>query len=206
MASHPVILFDQLAGNYVPAELIESIDEAHLQAVDTTWMPVLLRRLQQLVDQGTPRADWPQSSHWDWRQKTERIKGLLAFRTLALTCEGQLQGLMQVNTASVSRLPDQTGKHLTYIDYLESAPWNRLEVVTQPKFKGVGSVLMRAAIEISREEGFQGRIGLHSLPRSEPFYGRCGMSDLGIDGNYENLRYFEMTSAQAAKFSGKEPL
>jgi hypothetical protein len=185
----------------VPAELIDAIDGTHLDAVDSAWMPVLLRRLQQLVDQGAPRTDWPQSFHWDWRSKMDRIRGLLAFRTLALVCEGQLQGLMQVNTASVCRMPEQAGKHLSYIDYVESAPWNRQEIVTAPRFKGVGITMIRAAIEISNDEGFQGRIGLHSLPRSESFYLKCGMSDLGVDGTYENLRYFEMTPAQALAFS-----
>ncbi|SIT53919.1 conserved hypothetical protein [Mesorhizobium prunaredense] len=62
--------------------------------------------------------------------------------------------------------------------------------------------MIRAAIEVSQEEGFRGRIGLHSLPQSAGFYERaCGMSDLGIDGTKENLRYFEMTSEHAALFS-----
>ena len=203
MASHPVYLKDRRTDETVAAELVESIDESHLQAVESAWMPVLFKRMKQRVDQGRPRADWPQSWHWNWRAKMDRIKGLLAFRTFALMCDGELQGLMQVNTAkNVCRLPGQTGKHLAYVDYVESAPWNRAEIVAEPRFKGVGVVMIRAAIEVSREEGFQGRIGLHSLPRSEPFYVQCGMSDLGIDGTYENLRYFEMTPEQAATFSG----
>jgi hypothetical protein len=201
VSSHPVFLKDRHTGDIVEAKLVETIDETHLHAVESDWMPVLLRRLVDLVDQNRPRADWPQSSHWNWRAKIDRINGLLAFRTFALMCEGQLQGLMQINTAHVCRLPEQTGKHLAYVDYVESAPWNRLEVVADPRFSGVGTVMIRAAIEVSREEGFQGRIGLHSLPRSEPFYARCGMSDLGIDGNYENLKYFEMTPEQATAFS-----
>ena len=183
------------------AELIESIDESHLRGVESEWMPVLLKRVMTLIGQGRPRSDWPQSSHWDWRAKMDRIRGLLAFRTFALMCEGQLQGLMQINTAHVCRLPGQAGKHLAYVDYVESAPWNRAEIANAPRFGGVGSIMIRTAIEVSREEGFQGRIGLHSLPRSEPFYSRCGMTDLGIDGNYENLRYFEMTPEQATAFS-----
>lgn len=180
--------------------MVETIDETHLKLVDTTWMPVLFQRVKQLVDQGQPTSDWPQSWHWNWRRKMDRIQGLLAFRTFALLCEGQLQGLMQVNTAGVCRLPEQADKHLTYIDYVETAPWNRTEIVANARFQGVGLTMMRAAIEVSHEEGFHGRIGLHSLPRAEPFYSRCGLTDLGIDGTNENLRYFEMTAAQAAVF------
>ena len=201
MNSYPVFLKDRHSGETVEAELVETIDETHLRGVETEWMPVLLKRLVNLVGQHRPRTEWPQSFHWNWRDKMDRIRGLLAFRTFALMCEGKLQGLMQINTAHVCRLPGQTGKHLAYVDYVESAPWNRHEIVADPRFAGVGTVMIRAAIEVSREEGFQGRIGLHSLPQSEPFYDRCGMSNLGIDGNHENLKYFEMTPEQATAFS-----
>jgi hypothetical protein len=200
--SHPVFLKDRRTNEVVAAELVETIDESHLREFETQWMPVLLRRLITLVDQSRPQSEWPQSAHWNWRAKMERIRGLLAFRTFALICEGQLQGLMQVDTArKVCRHEEQAGKHLAYVDYVETAPWNRAEIVDEPRFAGVGLVMIRAAIEVSREEGFQGRIGLHSLPRSEPFYVRCGMTDFGIDGAYENLRYFEMTPEQAASLA-----
>ena len=58
---------------------------------------------------------------------------------------------------------------------------------------------MRAAIAVSLEEEFRGRIALHSLPQSEPFYARF-MEDLGIDLDVEKLRYFEMSEERAVKF------
>jgi hypothetical protein len=64
----------------------------------------------------------------------------------------------------------------------------------------VGKVLLQAAIAMSDEEGFKGRIGLHSLPQAETFYSNIGMTNCGIDVSYENLRYFEMTPEQAAAF------
>jgi hypothetical protein len=69
----------------------------------------------------------------------------------------------------------------------------------------VGSLLVRAAIELSREEGFKGRIGLHSLPQSNAWYANmCGMTDLGADPGYSHqLRYFEMTPEQAEAFLAK---
>jgi len=74
-------------------------------------------------------------------------------------------------------------------------------VNTEPRYCGVGSIFIRTAIEVSRLEGFKGRIGLHSLPQSESFYGnKCGMTDLGKDSNYQDLRYFEMTPEQALSF------
>ena len=53
-------------------------------------------------------------------------------------------------------------------------------------------------------EGFKGRIGLHSLPQSNNFYAnKVGMTDMGQDEEYQNLRYFEMTPEQAEAFIEK---
>jgi hypothetical protein len=100
------------------------------------------------------------------------------------------------------RLPAQQGMNLVYIDLIESAPWNRPELLFQPvKFKGVGTIMMRAAIQLSLNEEFKGRIGLHALPQSEKWYReKCGMTDMGIDQQVQGLRYFEMTAQQAAAF------
>ena len=89
---------------------------------------------------------------------------------------------------------------LIYVDYLMSAPWNR-PVTPRPRFRGVGQRFIRAAIEQSQELGFEGRIALHSLPEAEAFYAqKCGMSDIGPDAQYYDLRYFEMTPEQAERF------
>jgi hypothetical protein len=71
--------------------------------------------------------------------------------------------------------------------------------VRVPGLEVFGISLIRAAIAVSLEEEFRGRIALHSLPQSEPFYGRF-MEDLGIDPNVEKLRYFEMSEERALKF------
>jgi hypothetical protein len=44
-----------------------------------------------------------------------------------------------------------------------------------------------------------GRLGL-SLPQADAFYRKIGMTDLGQDSAYQNLRYFEMTAEQARAF------
>ena len=69
-------------------------------------------------------------------------------------------------------------------------------MVVCPKFRGCGYVLITEAIRLSRQRGYNGRIGLHSLPQAEDFYRRkCGMTDLGEDTNYEGLHYLEMMGA-----------
>jgi hypothetical protein len=50
--------------------------------------------------------------------------------------EGKLQGLMKLETVGEycrCRLPEQDGKSLVYIDFLEVAPWNLRSVVVWSK-------------------------------------------------------------------------
>jgi len=117
-------------------------------------------------------------------------------------CQGMTQGMMILDTLRGARLQSQHRKPIIYVEYLENAPWNRRhQPDDRPRFCGVGSLLMRAAIELSRQEGFKGRVGLHALPQSISFYvNHCGMADLGADASYQNLRYLEMMPEQADAF------
>jgi hypothetical protein len=114
-----------------------------------------------------------------------------------------MQGLLMVTVAGkVARLPPDDGKPLVYIDYLESAPWNVIPLVAEPQFSGIGMVLMHAAVQLSYDEGFHGRIGLHTLDQSEVFYrNKCGMQGCGPDPSYHGLPYYEMTREIAARFT-----
>jgi hypothetical protein len=53
------------------------------------------------------------------------------------------------------------------------------------------------SIQLSLDEQFHGRIGLHSLPQSDDFYTKCGMTCLGPE---PTLNYFEMTRAKALEY------
>jgi hypothetical protein len=68
----------------------------------------------------------------------------------------------------------------------------------------VGSILLGTAINLSHDEGFGGRLGLHSLPQADSFYrDKLGMTELGPDISKQNLRYFEMTPGQANDFAAR---
>ncbi len=99
-----------------------------------------------------------------------------------------------------ARLPKQERKPLVYVSYLATAPWNYREITEQPKFSGVGTVLLRAAVAISIDTEFKGRIGLHSLPKAEYFYERHGFECLGADPQKEDLKYYELSPEVAAVF------
>ena len=200
-----VHLFNVERGEPEPAELWDAITERQLADWEGEWMPELFNAIQRLKRAGVERRHWPQSRHWDWRRKVEALQGMLANPGFSIVCDGLMQGMMIVDTAKHRcRIDGQRGQHLVYVEFIENAPWNRAELFTPPRYRGVGSILVRAAIALSEESEFHGRIGLHSLPQANGFYANtCGMTDLGTDPNREGLRYFEMTPEQAQVFVTK---
>jgi hypothetical protein len=83
------------------------------------------------------------------------------------------------------------GKRLVYVDGIATAPNNRIEIQRLPQFKGVGQALLNFARIRSVELGYEGRVGLHSLPRSVGFYEKQNMFNCGAEEEYDNLVYFE---------------
>lgn len=189
----------------VAAELWDGIGPQNLADWSQEWQPILSRALQELASRGVPIQHWPQSWHWNWEKKVAHVSGLLGARTFCVMADNVTQGLMSLDLTKSARLEVQRGKPIVYVDYIEVAPWNRKDLVGSARFSGVGTVLLTAAVELSRQEGFKGRIGLHSLPQADEYYrDRCGMSDLQPDPAKQNLRYFEMTADQARAFMLEE--
>jgi hypothetical protein len=201
----PIFLLNVQTGQAESAQLLHAITDQQLADWEGQWVPELFAALKRLREAGIERKHWPQSRHWDWRRKTEALQGMLASPGFSIVCSGATQGLMLVNLASERcRTEAQKDKHLAYVSFVENAPWNRPELVDQPRYRGVGTILIRAAIELSKVEEFKGRIGLHSLPQANAFYANtCGMTDLGADQDHQGLRYFEMTPEQAEAFIAK---
>jgi len=111
------------------------------------------------------------------------------------------QGLLLLDLNQTARLPEQSGKPLVYIQYVETAPWNSPRYSNPIRYRGVGSTLIRAAVELSLDSEFRGRLGLHSLPEAESFYReKVGMTEMEPDVSQQGLRYFEATETQALAF------
>lgn len=187
----------------VAAELVDAIEEPQLLDWRDHWKPALSEKLKEMGPGSFD--DWPDDWHWNWENKQAKVEGLLAFRGFSIMSGGLTQGLVQVDLTKSAREPTDAGKPLAYIDYLETAPWNRPDLgYDPPRLRGVGTALLVAVCALSEEEGFGGRIGLHSLPQADDFYRKIGMVDLGEDAAAHNLRYFEMTKAHAVEFLKEE--
>ncbi len=203
MTDHPVELVRREDDAFVEAILRDEMQPSDLIEVEKSWHPARVQLIQELMSQAIPTNQWPQSLPWDWARKAPQLQLLHAFG-FGIICEANWEGAILIRTATdFARLPEDNGKPIVYVDYLESAPWNwRVEAIGQNgQYKGVGSVLFRQAVRQSIVEGFKGRVGLHSLPQSEGYYEKvCGMTALGPDPNKQNLLYFEFTAENAHNY------
>ncbi len=197
-----VHLMDRRTGQLVEATLIDGVTMAEVEAAEADWQPYLQQQLIRMQTEGVPKEQLPQHRHWKWRVKQEIAEQLLAYHMFGIEFDSQMQGLMLVITAGKTcRIESQKGKPLVYVDFLATAPWNLPNIAPEPRFSLVGSILLAVAIQLSLEEEFSGRIGLHSLPQANIWYANsCGMTDLGPDLAKQNLHYFEMTPEQASEF------
>lgn len=175
----------------VEGTLEEGLDETHVDEWFEKWRPVYDE-----IRQTRPRGEWPASAHWDWSQKLARVSGLAAYRGYSIRYDGALEGMMIVSIASATytaMAEGAKGKPIVYVEYIEAAPWNQ-PWHHERRLAGVGSNLLNQAVALSDEEELSGRVGLHALPASEPFYLAQQMRDFGPDSRKAGLRYFEYTA------------
>jgi hypothetical protein len=190
-------LWERKTDQIVSAELLPEMTPEQVVQTGELWQRFRVQARERLRRE---RASVPEHDHWNWDEKSHYLK-FTAYRCLGIRYDDEVQGLMMISTLAVEgRLPIHKGKPVLYVKYIESAPWNlKAYMGAEARFGGIGISLIRAAIAASLEEEFRGRIALHSLPQSEPFYARF-MEDLGIDLDVEKLRYFEMSEERAVKF------
>ena len=169
----------------VGATLFTDLDENDFDTLESQW--------------GRSRDAHAEHGHWDWTNKSGELL-LPSRKAMAVEVEEEFQAVMLLVVAGrFSRGPD-SGAPVVYVDFVEVAPWNIRGDTTPGRYIGVGTHMIREAARLSVELGFQGRVGLHSLPQSIGFYRhRCGMNLLGPDESYYDLDYLELAAEPAAE-------
>jgi hypothetical protein len=196
-----VPLFDLRSNTFRDASLFQGVDLDTLQSIETDWTP--------LFDAAAPE-NRPEDAHWEWAAKAlQALQNPLNYELFGIEADARTQGMMLVlkgGPKCFSRHPEHPRAPLVYLDFLATAPWNRPSMTAKPVYKGIGRVLFMAAVSLSIEEEFAGRVGLHSLPGAEAFYrNQLNMTDMGKDDAYQNLRYFELSSTQARQLISARP-
>lgn len=202
MSVRPIKILRRQTREEVEAILYDGLGPDELLLTERAWSPHRHRILRRYQASNVPRAEWPQSLHWDWSRKAPSLLQLDA-TGFGILADKQWQGLMLTRTVPFeAELGIEKGKPLVYVDYVESAPWNwRLPAIGHfGEMVGIGAALLREAVEQSIREGFHGRIGLHSLPSAESLYQELGMTKLRNDPTKQNLAYFEFDRTTAQLF------
>jgi ribosomal protein S18 acetylase RimI-like enzyme len=114
---------------------------------------------------------------------------------LALEVAGSVEALMQLKIGHVVRCPGECRPPLVYISFLEVAPANLTAVAIAPtrprRGRGLGSAMVRLSCDASRQRGYEGRVGLHSVAGAVDFYRRLGFRPLDCSNEYHEL-YMEL--------------
>lgn len=213
MTAHATFLKSATTGERVAAVLQDDLPLDAMFEAEAQWAEQRVRIEQQFARQKAPLDELPESNHWRWSRKGLRLMArnmmpgpLGIVRILGIEADDQWQGLMLAHCEGYRTRIAPAGRELVYCEYLETAPWNwEVKAIAHvARYKGVGLQLMAAAVLWSQELEMKGRVGLHSLPQSEPFYrDRCNMTEVGKDPKPLDMVYFEMSEEQATAFLGK---
>jgi hypothetical protein len=199
--SSSILLLDNVSEDLVEAVLYDRILPDAAKAAEDSWKGFIDVVRNRARDLSLPSPEEMDQEGWLWHKKVDLTHRLLPFPTLAIECAGEIQGMMLLRTDGYSsRLPSSEGKPIVYIELLSTAPWNLSGYTDSPKYSGVGKVLVNAAVQVSMEYGFKGRVGLNSLPRSESFYERLNFEFLERDADKQNLKYYELSAERASEF------
>ena len=202
MRVEPTFLLHGGGEGTITAHLHAGLRSRDLELIERSWAPARAAIVARLRRASVPPARWPQSLHWDWSRKAPQLD-MLAVSAAAIECGDEWQAAMMTKTAPyLARSEADRGKPVLYVDFLEVAPWNwrLVEIAQEPRFKVAGTVLLRHAVQQSVQEGFHGRVGLHSLPQAEGYYRACGMEAMAGTSDPEGLRWFEFTRQAAESF------
>jgi hypothetical protein len=201
MSEQPIEIKRWKSGEYVTASLCSGLSPEDFLDAEEAWHPHRIETYRRLFRERVPQNKFPQSLHWSWANKSRHLQ-FVAYEGYGIRFDNDWQGLLLVSTAGhVAQIGADRLKPLVYVDFIETAPWNQPEMAGTPRFRGVGVRLMEAAVRLSIEEGFHGRVGLVALPQAELFYvNTCGMTRVGPDKDHQQLIHFEMTREQAKRF------
>lgn len=176
-------------------ERVKILRNVENKYVEATILPITPRHIEEI------ELIWkPQLKHnncWDQNLdfRTYFQKGESDTKFYVLECNCMTQGVICLTSNYLSML--EPSKNLLYLNLLNVAPWNRLEIQDPPDFKGVGTTLTTFAVTHSINFGFQGRIGLHSVEKAEKFYEKMHFVNLGHDISHQNLKYLELPKDDA---------
>jgi hypothetical protein len=191
-------------GNLVPYTLHHGWDIAKCYACDTNWGTFNLSLFQYISDKKYSAEDLAKvlseiqidDRHWKWFDKACLHKDT-TFNWFFLMAEGVPQGACVIYHPKKSVI--QAGD-IFYVEYIAVAPWNRINPMQKRRFKGIGTILVKHAIDyVTKTLLLPHGFSLHALPRASAWYQKIGMQRF-VAHDKGQLQYFEMAENAAASF------
>ena len=193
------------SGGY-PVRVKLKVDGA--QAIGLVSSPILdvsVTEVAELWPHGLVRQD---DERWDWATLVRQHPDGTDWRQFQLTAAERVQGLLIVQSSWPTRSPANTGTLGAYMEYVATAPWNRLDEQGRriderfARVTPVGRLLVGVAISLSRQLGWEGRMGWHSKPGAETWYKDVlpGLWAGGPDLEEDGLEYFEISADVATTY------
>lgn len=182
--------------NHIPYEIKRGWEIHYANDCDITWTAFYTQLFEHLEQQGLPKERLEeilsslstQDKHWDWYRKACQHKSD-EYEWFFLMVEDIPQGVCIIYHPKSSKL---TSGNIFYLEYLAVAPWNRDSLINNRKFKGVGTILLKCAINYAMQTlKLQSGFSLHSLEQAESYYLKIGMTHLSSEDK-PNLKFFEM--------------
>lgn len=137
-----------------------------------------------------------EDAHWDWLVKSYLYKAD-EYDWFYLIVEDQVEAVCLIYHPKGSAIDEAD---IFYVEYVAVAPWNRNNPMQKQKFKGLGTILIKRAVQFSIDAlGLRPGFSLHSLPSAEGYYRHLGMQDFP-ERQKERLKYFEMPEENALTF------
>lgn len=197
----------RIDGAEVPYEIHHGWSLPLAHACDRDWKQFNIALMKFVKDQNYDAAKLAvvlskiqiDDDHWDWLTKACVYRSA-EYEWFFLVAENKPQGACLIYHPKPSVL--STG-NIFYIEYIAVAPWNRDNPMESRRFRAIGSVLIKHAVQHSHQQlklryGFS----LHAIPRAAAFYAKIGMTP-HPKADKDPLIYFEMIEANAAAYAVK---
>jgi hypothetical protein len=187
----------------IPYEIWHGWQIQYANNCDITWTSFYTQVFEYIHQQNLPedrqmeilKSMSTQDKHWDWYRKACHHKSN-EDEWFFLMAEDKPQGVCLFNHPESSKL---ASGNIFYIEYLAVAPWNRDSLINSRRFKGVGTLLLKCAINYAMQTlKLQPGFSLHSLEQAVDYYLKLGMTSLPSEDK-PNLKFFEMDAVRTQK-------
>ena len=190
----------------VPYQIFLGLDPIRANNCDNYWGAFNLTLIDFIVNSNLTPEELKlieddiqlDDNHWDWLLKSGKYQSE-EYKWFFLDAENDTQAICMIYHPKRSELDDGD---IFYIEYVAVAPWNRNNPLQPKKYSGVGSLIIKAAMDYAINTlGLRYGFSLHALPKAMGFYQKIGMIRLQhLDK--ETLSFFEMPEDGAKKYMG----